>query len=63
MEAVDTYKGAALQSMRTTVDALETEVSKAREYLERAKGSPAIDDSGLGLGGGELALPAPTGRS
>jgi uncharacterized protein YaaN involved in tellurite resistance len=63
MEAVDSYKGAALQSMRTTVDALETEVAKARSYLERAKGAPAIDDGALGLGGAELALPAPTGRS
>jgi uncharacterized protein YaaN involved in tellurite resistance len=63
MEAVDSYKGAALQSMRATVDALEAEVGKARSYLERAKGSPAIDDGALGLGAGELALPAPTGRS
>ncbi len=61
MEAVDTYKIAALQSMRTTVDALEGEVAKARGYLERAKGSPAIDDSGVaGIGTGELALPAGT---
>jgi hypothetical protein len=49
--------------MRTTVDALESEVGKAREYLERAKGAPAIDDTGLGIGTGELALPAATGRS
>jgi uncharacterized protein YaaN involved in tellurite resistance len=63
MEAVDTYKDAALQSMRTTVDALEAEVGKARGYLERAKGSPAVDDGALGLGSGELALPAATGRS
>lgn len=63
MEAVDTYKDAALQSMRTTVDALESEVGKASRYLERAKGSPALDDGGLGLGSGELALPAAGGRS
>jgi uncharacterized protein YaaN involved in tellurite resistance len=63
MEAVDTYRGPALQSMRTTVDALESEVSKARGYLERAKGSPATDDALPGLGTGELALPAPAGRS
>jgi uncharacterized protein YaaN involved in tellurite resistance len=62
MEAVDTYKGAALQSMRTTVDALESEVGKAREYLERAKGAPAIDAPPPGIGTGELALPAATGR-
>jgi uncharacterized protein YaaN involved in tellurite resistance len=63
IEAVDTYKDAALQSMRVTVDALESEVGKARGYLERAKGAPAIDDGGLGIGTGELALPAPAGRS
>ena len=61
MEAVDTYKGAALQSMRTTVDALEAEVGKTRAYPDRAKASPAIDDGALGLGTGELALPAATG--
>jgi uncharacterized protein YaaN involved in tellurite resistance len=59
MEAVDSYKSAALQSMRATVDALESEVAKARGYLERAKGSPAIDDGGVAaIGTGELALPA-----
>jgi Ca-activated chloride channel homolog len=55
MEAVDSYKSAALQSMRATVDALETEVAKARGNLERAKGSPAIDDGGGGaIGTGAL---------
>lgn len=39
MEAVDSYKSAALQSMRATVDALESEVAKARGYLKRARGS------------------------
>jgi uncharacterized protein YaaN involved in tellurite resistance len=59
MEAVDSYKSAALQSMRATVDALESEVAKASGYLERAKGSPAIDDGGVAsIGTGELALPA-----
>jgi uncharacterized protein YaaN involved in tellurite resistance len=62
MEAVDTYKGAALQSMRTTVDALESEVGKARGYLERTTGAPAIDSTPPGIGTGELALPAATGR-
>jgi uncharacterized protein YaaN involved in tellurite resistance len=57
MEAVDSYKSAALQSMRATVDALENEVAKSRSYLERAKGSPAIDDGVASIGTGELALP------
>jgi uncharacterized protein YaaN involved in tellurite resistance len=58
MEAVDTYRSAALQSMRATVDALEHEVATARGYLERAKGSPALDDGVAAIGTGELALPA-----
>ncbi len=58
MEAVDTYPSAALQSMRATVDALEHEVATARGYLERAKGSPALDDGVASIGTGELALPA-----
>jgi uncharacterized protein YaaN involved in tellurite resistance len=56
MDSIDAYKGAALQSMQATVDALQTEVGKAQSYLERAKGSPQIEGSG-GIGG-ELALPA-----
>jgi uncharacterized protein YaaN involved in tellurite resistance len=63
MEAVDTYKSAALQSMRTTVDALESEVAKARGYLDRAKGAPAIESTLPGIGAGELALPTTSGRS
>jgi uncharacterized protein YaaN involved in tellurite resistance len=59
MEAVDGYKAAALQSMRATVEVLDGEVAKARGYLERAKGSPAVDDGGIAaFGTGELALPA-----
>jgi uncharacterized protein YaaN involved in tellurite resistance len=42
MDSIDAYKGAALQSMQATVDALQTEVGKAQSYLERAKGSPQI---------------------
>jgi uncharacterized protein YaaN involved in tellurite resistance len=60
MDAIDSYKGAALASMRSTVEALEEEVGKARGYLERAQAGP---DGEIGGGGaGELALPA-TGRS
>jgi uncharacterized protein YaaN involved in tellurite resistance len=58
MEAVDGYKAAALQSMRATVEVLDGEVARARGYLERAKGSPAVDDGGIAaFGTGELALP------
>ncbi len=36
MDAVDTYKAAALDSMAQTVSALETEVAAARQYLDRS---------------------------
>ena len=39
MDAVDTYKVAALDSMAQTVSALETEVAAARTYLDRS-GAP-----------------------
>ena len=48
---------------RTTVGALESEVGNARGYLDRAMGAPAIDSTLPGIGAGELALPATTGRS
>jgi uncharacterized protein YaaN involved in tellurite resistance len=61
MDSIDTYKNAALESMRTTVEALEGEVGKARAYLERAQSSPAAEIGGPASG--ELALPAATRRS
>jgi len=39
MDAVDTYKAAALDSMSQTVSSLETEVAAARTYLDRS-GAP-----------------------
>jgi uncharacterized protein YaaN involved in tellurite resistance len=39
MDAVDTYKAQALDSMAQTVSALETEVAAARTYLDRS-GAP-----------------------
>jgi len=39
MDAVDTYRGQALDSMAQTVSALETEVAAARTYLDRS-GAP-----------------------
>ncbi|HXY73516.1 MAG TPA: toxic anion resistance protein [Actinomycetota bacterium] len=49
IDAIDSYKAQALDSMKQTVEALQTEVGKAQAYLERARG----DDS---PGGGELSL-------
>jgi len=37
MDAIDTYKAKAVESMATTVAALETQVGRSRSYLERAR--------------------------
>ena len=39
MDAVDAFKGKALVSMKTTVDALTDEVEKSRGYIARAEGA------------------------
>ncbi|MEP6784881.1 MAG: toxic anion resistance protein [Sphingomonadales bacterium] len=51
MDAVDAFKAKALVSMKTTVDALSTEVEKSKGYIARAEGAaqsrlsgPAIDN-------------------
>ena len=38
MDAIDTFKAAALVSMKTTIDGLTVEVNKADEYVQRASG-------------------------
>ncbi len=45
MDEIDTFKLKALDNMATTVTALETEISKAQTYLDRARraGEPAAD--------------------
>jgi uncharacterized protein YaaN involved in tellurite resistance len=37
LDAIDTFKTGALQSMKTTVGALQTQVDRAQSYLERAQ--------------------------
>jgi uncharacterized protein YaaN involved in tellurite resistance len=54
MDQIDSYKVAALDNMKKTVDALTTQVAKAQTYLERAK----QPDSAAG----DLALPGASGR-
>src|SRR3546814_18992634 len=39
MDAIDTFKLKALDSMKTTVDTLSNEVEKSRGYLARAEGA------------------------
>jgi uncharacterized protein YaaN involved in tellurite resistance len=48
MDAIDAFKGKALQNMKTTVDALSAEVEKSRGYIARAEGA----SQALGKGGG-----------
>jgi uncharacterized protein YaaN involved in tellurite resistance len=38
MDAIDTFKVKALESMKTTVDTLSVEVDKSRAYVARAQG-------------------------
>ncbi len=44
MDAIDTFKSRALESMQKTIATLETEIGKAQEYLARAERQRAIDD-------------------
>jgi uncharacterized protein YaaN involved in tellurite resistance len=37
MDAIDTYKAKAVESMATTVDALEVQVTRSKSYLERSR--------------------------
>jgi uncharacterized protein YaaN involved in tellurite resistance len=39
MDAIDTFKSKALSSMKTTVEALSSEVDKSRGYIARAEGA------------------------
>jgi uncharacterized protein YaaN involved in tellurite resistance len=58
MDAIDTYKVQALQTMQQTVDALSGQIQTAQSYLDRAHQAPAtaeaVGDSG---GTGDLKLP------
>ena len=56
IEAIDTYKVQALDSMRQTVDALSGEVAKAQTYIERARASE------VGQQAAELSLPGSVRR-
>jgi uncharacterized protein YaaN involved in tellurite resistance len=53
MDAIDTFKAQALDTMATTIGTLETEVAKSRSYLERVErqdGRIASGSLDLGLG-------------
>ncbi|MES2169366.1 MAG: toxic anion resistance protein, partial [Actinomycetota bacterium] len=53
IDALDTYKVQAVDTMAQTVTALQAQMSKAQAYLERAKTNDTSDDGG-GQGDGAL---------
>jgi uncharacterized protein YaaN involved in tellurite resistance len=55
MDAIDSYKVAALDSMAATIGTLETETAKAKSYLERANASDTRERAG-GTGSLDLGL-------
>jgi uncharacterized protein YaaN involved in tellurite resistance len=56
MDSIDAYKLNALDSMKQTIDALSTEVTKAQSYLDRARASSPSDSPTPSAG--DLAIPA-----
>ena len=59
MDMVDKFKVQALDNMKTTVNALSTEVQKAQVYMDRARRSEVGQQQAAALttGGPELTLP------
>jgi len=57
IDTIDTFKLAALESMRKTIDSLTTEVAKAQQYVERARSAELAQAGANGLVS-ELTLPA-----
>jgi len=56
MDAIDTYKVAALDSMAATIGTLETETVKARTYLDRVHDQDTRTSTGAGSGSLDLGL-------
>jgi uncharacterized protein YaaN involved in tellurite resistance len=57
IDTIDTFKLAALDSMRKTIDTLSTEVARAQQYVERARAAELAQARANGLVS-ELTLPA-----
>jgi uncharacterized protein YaaN involved in tellurite resistance len=58
MDAIDTYKVQALNTMQQTVDALSGQIQTAQSYLDRAHQAPATAEAVGDIGGqGDLKLP------
>jgi uncharacterized protein YaaN involved in tellurite resistance len=57
IDAIDTFKLAALDSMKTTIDSLSKEIARAHDHAERARAAELAQARATGLVN-ELALPA-----
>ena len=57
IDTIDTFKLAALDSMRKTIDSLSTEIARAQQYVERARSAELAQARADGLVS-ELTLPA-----
>lgn len=57
IDTIDTFKLAALDNMRKTIDTLSTEVGRARQYVERARTAELAQARANGLVS-ELTLPS-----
>ena len=57
IDTIDTFKLAALDSMRKSIDALSSEIGRAQEYVERARSAELAQARSIGLVS-ELTLPA-----
>jgi uncharacterized protein YaaN involved in tellurite resistance len=60
IDAIDTFKLGALDSMKTTIDSLSKEISRAQVYVERAHAAELAQARADGLPN-ELSLPASQG--
>ena len=57
IDTIDTFKLAALENMRKTIDVLSGEISRAQEYVERSRSAELAQARTNGLVS-ELTLPA-----
>jgi uncharacterized protein YaaN involved in tellurite resistance len=58
IDTIDTFKLAALDTMRKTIDSLSLEIGRAQEYVERARAAELAQARANGLVSTELTLPA-----
>ncbi|MGN6752816.1 MAG: toxic anion resistance protein [Intrasporangium sp.] len=57
MDAIDTFKLKALDTMAATIGTLENEVAKSRDYLDRVAAHDQRQASGVGAGALDLGAP------